>query len=278
MSEAPLAIIAGRGPLPRLVAENCRKRGRPYRVVVFEGEPVDWADGHPVIHASFEKPGRMFAALREAGCKVATFAGGMQRPKLNPLRFDLKMMRLAPQLVTGLKGGDDATLRTIGAIFEAEGLELQAAQDLAEDVLVPEGVLTRATPSEADRRDTERAAAIVAAMGTVDVGQGAVVAQGLCLGVESIQGTDILLSFVAETGSRFRPDPKGARGVLYKAPKPGQDRRFDLPAIGPRTMEGAARAGLAGVAVEAGGVMALSLGEAVATADRLGLFIWGRKA
>src|SRR5690606_6599367 len=187
VSEAPLAIIAGRGPLPRLVAENCRKRGRPYRVVVFEGEPVDWTDGHPVIHASFEKPGRMFAALREAGCKVATFAGGMQRPKLNPLRFDLKMMRLAPQLVAGLKGGDDATLRTIGAIFEAEGLELQAAQDLAEEVLVPEGVLTRAAPSEADRRDTERAAAIVAAMGTVDVGQGAVVAQGLCLGVESIQ-------------------------------------------------------------------------------------------
>ncbi len=278
MAEAPLAIIAGRGPLPRLVAESCRKRGRPYQVVVFEGEPVDWTEGHPVIHASFEKPGRMFAALRAAGCTVATFAGGMTRPKLNPMRFDFKMMRLAPRLVAGLKGGDDTTLRTIGTIFEAEGLELQAAQDLTEDVLVPAGVLTRAEPSEADRRDTARAAAIVAAMGTVDVGQGAIVAQGVCLGVESIQGTDIMLAFVAETGAPFRPDRNGARGVLYKAPKPGQDRRFDLPAIGPDTMEGAARAGLAGVAVEAGGVMALSLGEAVAAADRRGLFIWGREA
>jgi UDP-2,3-diacylglucosamine hydrolase len=276
-AEAPLAIIAGRGPLPRLVAEACLRTGRPYRVVVFEGEPVDWTDGHPVIRASFEKPGRLFADLRAAGCRVATFAGGMRRPKLNPMRFDFTMMRLAPRLVAGLKAGDDSALRLIARVFESEGLELQAAQDLAEDLLVPAGVLTQAQPSEADKRDAGRAAAIVAAMGAADVGQAAVVAQGICLGIESIQGTDALLGFVAETGAPFRPDLDGARGVLFKGPKPGQDLRFDLPAIGPATVEGAARAGLAGIAVQAGGVMVLGLAEAVAAADREGLFLWGRE-
>jgi UDP-2,3-diacylglucosamine hydrolase len=276
-AEAPLAIIAGRGPLPRLVAEACVRSGRPYQVVVFEGEPVDWAEGHPVIRASFEKPGRMFADLRAAGCRVATFAGGMRRPKLNPMRFDLTMARLAPRLLAGLKGGDDSALRLIAQVFESEGLEVRAAQDLADDLLVPAGVLTRAEPSEADRRDAERAATIVVAMGAADVGQAAVVAQGVCLGVESIQGTDTLLAFVADTAGPFRPDREGARGVLFKGPKPGQDLRFDLPAIGPATVEGAARAGLAGIAVEAGGVMVLGLAEAVAAADRAGLFLWGRE-
>lgn len=276
-AEPPLAIIAGRGPLPRLVAETCRRSGRPYRVVVFEGEPIDWVEGHPVIRATFERPGRMFAELRRAGCRVATFAGGMRRPRLNPMRFDLTMMRLAPRLLAGLRGGDDSTLRLIAEVFEGEGLEVQAAQDLAEDLLMPPGVLTRAEPSEADRRDADRGAEIVAIMGAADVGQAVVVAQGVCLGVESIQGTDAMLHFVAETAGPFRPDQQGARGVLFKGPKPGQDLRFDLPAIGAATVRGAARAGLGGIAVDAGGVMVLGLAETVDAADEAGLFLWGRE-
>jgi UDP-2,3-diacylglucosamine hydrolase len=278
VAEPPLAIVAGLGALPRLVAESCARQGRPYRVVVFEGHDLDWLDGHPVIRANFEKPGRMFADLRAAGCRAATFAGGMRRPKLNPMRFDLTMMRLAPRLLAGVRGGDDATLRLVAEIFESEGLAVHPPQALAGDLLVPAGVLTRSAPSEADRRDAERAAAIVAALGGVDVGQGAVVAQGLCLGLESIQGTDAMLAFVAETAGPFRPDPEGGRGVLFKGPKPGQDLRLDLPAIGPQTVAGVARAGLAGIAVQAGGVMALGLAEVVEAADRVGVFVWGREA
>lgn len=277
-NQSPLAIIAGAGALPRLVAERCRDTRRPYQVVLFEGAAPDWTAGHPVIRASFEKPGRMFADLRAAGCRAATFAGAMRRPSLNPLRFDLTMMRLAPRLLARLASGDDAGLRAIAEAFEAEGLAVQPPHALAGDLLVPPGVHTRAQPTEADHADAARAATIVAAMGAADVGQGAVVAQGVCLGIETIQGTDALLRFVAETGARFRPDTNGPRGVLFKAPKPGQDLRLDLPAIGAATVEGAARAGLAGIAVQAGGVMALGLADVVDAADRAGLFLWGRDA
>lgn len=273
----PLAIIAGSGALPRLIAEECRREGRDYRVVRFEGTELPWSGDHPVIPAAFEKPGRMFAALRQAGCRQVTFAGGVRRPRPNPLRFDLTAFRLAPQLFRALRSGDDTALRIIAGIFEAEGLTLVAAHTILSNLLAPPGVLSRAVPTEADRSDAARAAEIVAAIGAVDVGQGAVVAQGICLGLESIQGTDAMLDFVASTGAAFRPDPKGARGLLLKAPKPGQDWRADLPAIGPDTITAAHRAGLAGVVVQAGGVLILGLEDTVAQADALEMFLWARE-
>ncbi|PZQ49405.1 MAG: DUF1009 domain-containing protein [Rhodovulum sulfidophilum] len=270
-----IAIVAGRGALPRLIAEDCARRGATYRVVVFDGVELDWLAGHPVLHEAFEKPGKLFADLRAAGCGVVTFAGGMARPRLRPLRFDLKFLGMAPKLLAGLKAGDDSTLRMVAELFEGEGLRIRAAHEILTDLLAGPGVLGRVAPSAADAADTARAAGIVAALGAADVGQGAVVGQGLCLGLESIQGTDAMLDFVARTAAPFRRDPEGGRGVLYKAPKPGQDWRVDLPAIGVETIRRAAAAGLAGVAVRAGGVLVIGRADCVAAADAAGLFLWG---
>ena len=131
-------------------------------------------------------------------------------------------------------------------------------------------------PTAADIADADRAAKIVEGLGALDLGQGAVVAQGLCLAVAALPGTDAMLAFAALHDPALRPNPKGARGVLYKAPKPGQDRRIDLPAIGPETVAGAARAGLAGIAWEAGGVLLLDRDATVAAAAAAGLFLWSR--
>lgn len=273
--EDGLAIVAGRGALPRLIAEECARRGRSYLVVAFAGVTLDWAEGHPLVRAMFERPGRLFADLRAAGCRAVTFAGGMARPELNPLRFDLTMLRLGPKVLSGMRGGDDRTLRLVAEVFEAEGLKLVPVQAILTDLLAAPGVASRAQPGPADREDVARAVEIVAAMGAIDAGQAAVVAQGICLGIESIQGTDAMLEFVARTADGFRPDRAGGRGVLYKAPKPGQDWRMDLPAIGPDTMRAAAAAGLAGVAVQAGGVLVLGRLETIAAANAAGLFLWG---
>jgi DUF1009 family protein len=136
------------------------------------------------------------------------------------------------------------------------------------------GVLA-GTVSPRDAADAERAAAIVAALGAVDVGQGAVVAQGLCLGVEALPGTDALLAQVAGIGA-LRPDPERGRGVFYKAMKLEQDRRIDLPTIGPDTLRAAAEAGLGGIAFQAGSVICLDLDEMRRLAAELGLFLWAR--
>lgn len=272
---APLAIVAGEGALPRLLAEDCARRGRHCVIVLFAGFRPDWVEGHEIIEAEFERPGRLFRALRERGVAHVTFAGSMRRPQLRWSRFDLKFLRLAPTILPAMKAGDDTTLATITAIFEAEGFAVVGAHDVLAGLLAPSGVQTVTKISRADWADIRRGFEIVEAIGRLDVGQGAVVAQGLCLGVETVQGTDAMLDWVARTGAAFRVDRRGAKGVLVKAPKPGQDWRVDLPAIGPRTMEAVHKAGLGGVAVQAGGLLVLGLEETVATANALGLFLVG---
>lgn len=245
-------------------------------LVEFPGTELDWAGGRVRIRAEFERLGALFRALHREGCDRVVLAGAMRRPRLRPWRYDWKFLANAVTLLPRIGGGDDRLLRAVIAMFEAEGLRVLAAHEVREDLLARKSVPTRARPGKGDRRDAARAAQIVAAMGAVDVGQAVVVAQGLCLGVESIQGTDALLDFVSRTDPALRPDPARGKGVLYKAPKPGQDRRADLPAIGPATVEAAARAGLGGIVVEADGALILDRDAAVARADALGLFIWVR--
>ncbi len=270
-----LGIIAGSGALPRLVAEACAAREQGYVIVQFEGIELEWAAGEPLISAAFEKPGKLFKSLKKAGVTTVTMGGAMGRPRLNPLRFDATGLRLAPVVMKAMKSGDNSTLGIVAALFEAEGFTVIGVHEAMPELLATVGILTKAQPSDEDRADADRAGDIVAALGAVDVGQGAVVAQGLCLGLESIQGTDAMLRFVAKTPARL-PDKRGSKGVLLKRPKPGQDMRLDMPAIGPETFTAAAAAGLAGVVVQAGKTLVLGREETLARADEFGLFLWVR--
>lgn len=271
-----LAIVAGSGILPQRIAEECKRIGRPYKVVVFGEQEFDWLAGEPVIRSEYEKPGRVFKALRSEGISQMTMAGAVTRPKLKPWKFDFTMIRLATKVLPAMKKGDDETLRMVTQVMESQGFEIIAPHELLEGLLAPEGVHSTAQPSDDDKADADRAAEIVTALGAVDVGQGAVVAQGLCLATESIQGTDAMLDFVGTTGRDFLLDEEGAKGLLLKAPKPGQDWRVDLPAIGPDTFHKAAKAGLGGVVVSAGGVLVLGMDECSEAADAHGLFFWCR--
>ena len=121
----------------------------------------------------------------------------------------------------------------------------------------------------------ERAAQIVQGLGALDIGQGAVVAQGLCLAVEALPGTQAMLEFAAAHAG-LKPDPNGPKGLLYKAPKPDQDRRIDLPTIGPDTVRQVAAAGLGGIVWQAGSVILLQREAAIETAKTAGIFLWAR--
>lgn len=273
----PVAIVAGRGALPVALARALRDGGRSVVLAEMAGHAADNPDGLPVIPFRVEKLGALFKALRSAGVVEVVFAGAVARPRLDPAQFDFKTMTLAPRFLPALKGGDDAILRAVLDIFAAEGFAVRAAHEIAPGLLPPQGVLTRAQPGARDRKDAARAAGIVAALSAVDVGQGAVVAGGLALGIEALPGTDRMLAQVAALPSDLRPDPAVARGVLFKGPKAGQDRRVDLPVIGPDTVTAAAAAGLSGVVIAAEGVMVLSRDRAVQVADAAGLFLWVRR-
>ncbi len=275
-SKTGLAIIAGHGDLPRLLAEECQASGRKYAVVEFENIPLVWALTHPVIPTIFEKTGQLISQMQDAGCQEIAIVGAMNREGIDPAKLDNKGRELAIILSQTMKAGDDETLSSIIGFFEANGFHVRAAHEILPSLIPQAGVLTNVNPTDDDLFDAARAAEIVTGLGRLDVGQGAVVGQGLCLGLESIQGTDTMLEFVKNNREGYAPNPTGGRGVLFKAPKPAQDLRVDLPTIGPDTIRNAHDAGLSGVAIDAGGVMVLRRSETVSLANDLGLFLWVR--
>ncbi|MGB3147661.1 MAG: UDP-2,3-diacylglucosamine diphosphatase LpxI [Paracoccaceae bacterium] len=270
-----LAIIAGQGALPGLLATALNRQGnRDWLLVEMEGFAADVPD---MARLTFrvERLVPFMEELEARGVGQVCFAGAVRRPRLEPELFDARTAQLVPRLIGAMGAGDDAALRAVIGLFEEFGFEVQGADQIAPD-LVPQAGLLAGSPSDADRADVARAAEIVAGLGPLDLGQGAVVAQGLCLAIETLPGTDAMLAFAALHADRLRPNPAGGRGVLFKAPKPGQDRRIDLPALGPDTVRAAAQAGLAGLAWPAGSVLLIDRDRMVAEAERLGLFLWSR--
>jgi hypothetical protein len=165
--------------------------------------------------------------------------------------------------------GDDGLLGAVVKALEAEGFRLRGIEEFLQDLLAEEGCFGRYQPDEAAWRDIRRGIDVVRAMGAADVGQATVIQDGLVLGVEALEGTDALL---ARCGPLRRAGPGG---VLVKLRKPGQERRADLPTIGVTTVQGAAAAGLRGIAVEAGGTLVVDVPAVTAAADGAGLFIIG---
>ena len=262
------AIIAGRGALPAALASAME---RPF-VAALEG--FDPSGVVPDLRFRVERLVPFLRALEEAGVTRVCFAGAVQRPRLDPALFDPDTATMVPRLLAAMGQGDDATLREVLAIFEEAGFALVGVPEIAPALVPGAGVLCGAV-TDRDRADAARAAVIVAALGRVDVGQGAVVQQGLCLAVEALPGTDAMLAGVAAIPAGLRP--AGARGVFFKAPKPSQDRRVDLPALGVETVRRVAAAGLGGIVFEAGGVICLDLPGMVAEAEAAGLFLWARE-
>ncbi|EEW25103.1 LpxI family protein [Rhodobacter ferrooxidans] len=263
-----LAIIAGRGLLPAALVAALDEAPLVASLDGFLPEGLE-----PDLVFRLERLVPLLRHLEDSGVTRVVFAGAVQRPRLDPALFDAATAQMVPRLLGAMQGGDDAALRAVVGVFEEAGFQVLGAADIA-PALVPGAGVICGQPTPADERDAARAAQIVAALGAVDVGQGAVVAQGLCLAVESLPGTDAMLEFVAATAQR--PNPAAAKGLLYKAPKPGQDLRIDLPTLGVQTVQKAAAAGLAGIVWQAGGVIVLQPAAMQAAAEAAGLFLWAR--
>jgi len=197
------------------------------------------------------------------------------RPSLSEIRLDWSTIRVIGRVLMAFRGGDDHLLSGVGRILEQEGFRMLGIKDVAPDLLMPEGCLTRRSPDGDAAADIAKGRDVLRALSPFDIGQAAVVIDGHVVAVEDIEGTDGLLARVARLRAEGRIRARGARGVLVKAPKSGQDLRFDLPTVGPKTLEGAAAAQLAGVAVAAGNAIVVEPQTMIEFADAAGLFVTG---
>lgn len=252
------AILAGSGALPGLLLE-----AEIAYVVQFRGVPITRHKAPP-IKARFEQLGLLFEALRTKEVTEVCLAGAMSRPPLDPVAFDPFTAKRMPVLMQAMAQGDDALLRAVIAVIEEAGFTVRAAHEIRPDLVAPPGPIAGGRMGEAD---CARARAVLDALGPLDVGQGAVAARGQVLGIETLQGTDAMLDFVARSAP-------GSGGVFVKRPKPGQDLRVDMPAIGPDTIRRAAAAGLKGIEIAPHSVLLLDRAGIEAACAETGVNLW----
>lgn len=269
-----IGLIAGGGHLPVHVAQAVRETDD--KLTVIEIDPDARAGQFPIAErlplSSF---GKMLKRLKKAGVTHVCLAGTVSRPDFGSFKPDLAAMRYLPGTVKAARQGDDSLLRHVMGIFEQKGFSIIAPQALCERLLLTDGSQGQIDMSESHRHDAQRAMEVAELIGSSDIGQGAIVAAGVVLAVEAQEGTDAMLERVAALPASLRGTLDARQGVLAKRLKPGQDDRVDLPTIGPRTVELASQAGLAGIIADAGKAFIIDRDRTVDLANKAGLFIIG---
>lgn len=270
-SSGPLGILAGGGDFPALVAAAARAAGREVVIAAIRGEADPAIEAYPHRWIGRGQLGTLLALLRQHGARELVIVGGMRERRLPRLsEIDLGAIVELLRNWRILRHGDDGLLRKIARIFERRGIRVVGAAEVAPHLLVPAGALGSLAPDPASVADIAVGVAAARAHGARDLGQAVIVEGGRIVAREGAEGTDAMLA--AHTATRA---PGAPRGVLVKCPKPTQDLRLDMPAIGPATVTGAARAGLAGIAVEAGGTLVADAGAVGRGATEAGIFVWG---
>ena len=270
-----LGLIAGGGSLPLEIAAWRKASGLPLFVIRLRSFADPALEAYESAEVGIAELGRCFDRLARAGCETVCFAGNVSRPDFSALKPDLRGLAALPGAVSAARLGDDALLRYLMQQFEAEGFTVVGAHEVAGEMLLGAGPAGAHAPDEVHSADMAKGFEVAGALGALDIGQAVVVTEGLVLGVEAQEGTDALLRRCAQLPEAIRGVPEWPRGVLVKRPKPIQERRADLPTIGVATIEGAAAAGLAGVAGEAGATLVVDKPAVIAAANRLGLFLMG---
>ena len=276
---SPVGLIAGGGVMPFAVADSLTARGIDSVVFALKGACDPKAAERFRHHwISVGQLGRAERLFRAENCRNLIFIGTLVRPALSEVRIDWVTLRVLGRVWKAFRGGDDHLLSGIGRLFEQDGFRMVGIKDVAPELLMPEGCVTRKAPDDGAAADIAKARDVLRALGPFDIGQAVVVIDGHVVGVEDIEGTDGLLARIARLRAEGRIRTKAARGVLVKGPKSGQDLRFDLPTVGPRTVEGAAAAALSGIAIVAGNTIVVEPQTMIESADAAGLFVTGLPA
>ncbi len=273
--DGPVGIVAGGGAFPAAVAEAVRAQGREVYLGLLQGFADPSLERYPHFWFKVGSLGTATTRLKAQGVKELVMVGTLTRPRVRDLGLDWTMLRLLPRIAALFRGGDNHLLSGVVELVAAQGFAMRGAHEVAPSLLLPEGVLGAITPRPVDLDDIRLGLSLIASLGAFDVGQAVIVVNGFVVAVEAAEGTDEMLTRYKTMREKGRLRFGKGQGVLVKAPKPQQDRRVDLPSLGPRTVQRAAEAGLAGIAFEAGGAIVPDAEHLVAEADKAGLFVVG---
>jgi DUF1009 family protein len=262
-----LALISGQGALPKLIAKACTKR--PFIAALENFLPNDLV---PDLVFRLETLGTFLTDIKKLGITEVCFAGAIRRPVVDVNLIDGATKEISDQLLAAIQTGDDEALRIVIKIFEKFGFKVVGLDQIIPNCFPKPAVLTERVPNIIDENDAKRADAIVSKLSPLDIGQGCVISGNHVLAIETFGGTEWMLKSI---NSRPYFWPSG--GILFKTMKIDQDRRVDIPAIGPDTVSQVKTSGLNGIVLQQGKVVILNVEHVIKKANELDLFIWVRE-
>ena len=275
----PLTIIAGGGSVPAHVAAAAIAAGRPVLVIALKGEADASVEAFPHEWLGWGDLGRLDALLAGRKSRDMVLVGSIRmRPDFKSIKLDLATMRSLKDILAIVIGGDNDVLSGTIKFFERRGQRIVGAHQVAPDLVAGPGPLGKHKPGRGEAEDVAIAMRAAHAIGAIDAGQAAVAINGRIVALEAAEGTDQMLERLKGLRASGRVKWSGRAGVLAKCPKPQQDLRVDMPTIGPRTIEAAIEAGLAGIALAVGKVMIVDRDVVLRRADAEGLFVVGEAA
>lgn len=277
--DGPVGIIAGGQDLPFEVVEALKQAGRDYFLFGLVGEADMRIEAHPHSWLKWGEIGLLFRLLEQHDIRQIICIGSIvSRPDFRSIRLDFGAVKALPEILRIMAGGgDEGVLNGVAKFFEKRGLQLVSVPDIAPSLVVGAELNVSASQAERHHGDVALAARLASLIGQMDAGQGAVVAGGRILAMEGPEGTDQMLDRVHRIRMEHRARwDFGKEGLLLKRARPGQDMRFDMPTIGPRTIELAREAGLAGIVCAEGEVLCANRDETMRLARDAGLFLVAR--
>ena len=267
LMEPKLGIVAGGGELPRKLASACIDNGREFLILALEGQTNKrMIESFPYKTIRMGDVGKGIKFLRDAQVIELVFAGSIKRPSLRELKLDAWALKKAALL--GLKWiGDDSILSKLIQALEGEGFSVIGPDDILSNCIASPGTYGKNFPTDEQEADIKHGLRVARVVGELDIGQAAVVQQGIVLGVEGIDGTDALIRRCAPL------QRSGLGAILIKTCKPQQERRIDLPVIGVDTIKTLVQSKFSGVVIEAGRAIVLDKNELTGIADQSGVFV-----
>lgn len=270
-----LGIIAGGGALPGLVADAAIRNNRDVHIVGVYGEADEGITCYDHDWIKWGELGQLFRILKKQSCEEVVIIGSVRRPDLSQVKLDLGAIKNLPFILSLTFGGDDSILSGIVNFVEKQGFRVRGAHEIAPELLAGEGILGKYKPSSRDRDDVDAGLKVVRTLGELDVGQAAVISRGYVLAVEAAEGTDEMLRRCVDLRQWGASKRSERTGVLVKCPKPAQEARIDMPTVGSKTVEMAAKAGLSGIALASGGVLLADRDRMIELANAEQLFLMG---
>lgn len=264
-----LGIFAGRGSLPKILIEDCQKKGRKFVLFLLASEQyeIDYSAFNP-IKLPYGAVDSFLQIARENKVKEFVFIGAVTKPNFSELKVDKKGTVLLAKILANKILGDDAVLKTVINFFEKEGFTILRIDQLLDCVITKKGVLTVNQPDSDNLADIAIGMKAIKTFSDFDVGQSLIIAQKQIIAVEALEGTDQMIKRCAD----LQVDYKN-KAVLVKMKKRKQNTKADLPTIGVATINNCFACGIKGIAIQASSTLVLDKEKVIETANQLGLFL-----